>query len=119
MTNGKQIKNKELLKMFCDERIETALQTLILNKKEYSDMNKESIEIYAYAQQLGFTAKQFLVFDQAVAIANARGGMYGDEAYYQGFEDGIRLLSEILHIKPTVIDTAALKPILELLQSKL
>ena len=69
MTNGKQIKNKELLKMFCDERIETALQTRILNKKEYSDMNKESIEIYAYAQQLGFTAKQFLVFDQAVAIA--------------------------------------------------
>lgn len=119
MMNGKQTKNKELLKLFCDERIETALQTRILNKKEYCDMNKESVEIYEYAQQLGLTTKQFLVFDQAIAIANARGGMYGDEAYYLGFEDGIRLLSEILNVKPTVIDTAALKPILELLQSEL
>ncbi len=92
---SENIEMKTLLQRFCDERIETVLQACVKNNKEYIDTLNDSNRTYKTFQQSGLSAEQLLVFDEAIAIANARGGIYGKEAYCQGFKDGIRLMKEI------------------------
>ena len=50
------------------------------NNKEYIDTLNDSNRTYKTLQQSGLSAEQLLVFDEAIAIANARGGIYGKEA---------------------------------------
>lgn len=89
------IEMRTFLQKFCDERIETVLQTCVRNNTAYIHTLNESIKTYKILKQSGLSAEQMLVFDEAIAIANARGGIYGKEAYCQGLKDGIKLMKEI------------------------
>lgn len=92
------MKNK-LLPILYGIRIETKLQENICKSKEYKQSLRNIEKAYAKLDNLNINKKQKLAIDRLVSLMNISGAVYGNEAYKQGFEDGLKILSEIHKLK--------------------
>lgn len=92
-----------LLEYFCNNQIEYTLEKRVQNNLDYVQLCKEEDEFLDHFQQLN--KNDLIILDKLVSVLNAKGGLYGNEAYYQGFEDGIWLSLEIIRDNRGKIDT--------------
>lgn len=89
---------QKLLDIFCEERINTALEERLINSEEYvqakenADKECQKFEEMKLNKDLGFE------LDHIISAYNAFGAAYGKDAYKQGLHDGIKLTLEILCI---------------------
>lgn len=98
---------KPILQAFFDYRIEDVLQEYALKNEQYIKQSEDMDKISETIEHLDLTPEQSAAFDEAISIANAMGGIYGDVAYRLGFKDGFRMRGEVHEIKSMDINTLA------------
>lgn len=98
---------KTILQTFFDYRIEDALQEYAQKNEQYMKQLEDMDKISETIDHLGLSPEQAAAFDEAISIANAMGGIYGDVAYRLGFKDGFRMRGEVHEIKSMDINTLA------------
>lgn len=86
-----------LLEEFFIQRISTALETAIKESPRYQEVIKQQYKEKAKLDKVKFSKKQAKVIDQVISAANTSGAEYGLAAYQQGFQDGLKLMSELKH----------------------
>lgn len=87
-----------VLKQFIETRIEAVLEEEILRDANYRKINMETRRKIKKIEDMGLSREQWLVVDDALSACNNRSFLYGKTAYYQGFQDAVRLLKEICQL---------------------
>lgn len=93
-----EAKNENLLDIFMEERIHKGLEKALNDNDRYQSAQKEVDEAFIELEKAGLSREQNKAVDKAVSAANASGAAYGAAAYRQGFNDGVKLMSEINRI---------------------
>ena len=89
------MKKKELLEIIAQHRTVKALDDILKEDQEYQEALTQQQDSFDLLDELGFTAEQKTVIDQAIAANNHCGAVYGLVAYRFGMEDGVRLRVEM------------------------
>lgn len=84
-----------LLENLFDSQISTALEEAIKEDAEYKETRKLIKKTFKKLEKLELSRKQMLIIDRVVSATNANGSAYGRMAYRKGFQDGVKLLSEL------------------------
>lgn len=92
------MKKKELLGIIAQHRTVKALDDILKEDQDYQEALAQQQDSFDLLDELGFTAEQKTVIDQAIAANNHCGAVYGAVAYRFGMEDGIRLCAEMKKI---------------------
>lgn len=94
-----------LLFSLCETQIEAALEETLMHCERYQKVEHEMEKEEEYLFKLNLTTEQLLVVERVISSNNYCGMEYGRVAYHQGFQDGIKLMAEILDIiqKPSNI----------------
>lgn len=92
-------KQKNLLDIFIRVRTYRALDRAALKNRFYRNTQKREDKAFAELDKAGLNKEQRLIVDKAITAVNECGTAYGAVAYRLGFQDGIRLMSEIGKIK--------------------
>lgn len=88
----------ELLKEFCEQRIECVLDQAMWESEAYKLADKKAIEKLDYALALQTSEEQRIALDELVADYNDSSVEYAKVAYQRGLIDGINLLIGIQNI---------------------
>ena len=91
-------RKENLLDILMEERIHKGLEKVLDDNELYQSAQKEVDEAINELEEVGLSREQNKVVDKAISAANASGAAYGATAYRQGFYDGIKIISEIIHI---------------------
>lgn len=91
-------KDENLLDILMEERIHKGLEKALNDNELYQSAQKEVDEAISELEKAGLSREQNKVVDRAIAAANASGAVYGAVAYKQGLYDGIKIISEMIHI---------------------
>ncbi len=94
-------RDDNLLDVLMEERIHKGLEKALNDNELYKSAQKEVDEAINELEKAGFSREQNKVIDKAISAANASGAAYGATAYRQGFNDGIKLISEVNQISLT------------------
>ena len=94
-------RDDNLLDVLMEERIHKGLEKALNDNELYKSAQKEVDEAINELEKAGFSRDQNKVVDKAISAANASGAAYGATAYRQGFNDGIKLISEVNQISLT------------------
>lgn len=89
---------ENLLDILMEERIHKGLEKALNDNELYQSAQKEVDEAINELEEAGLSREQNKVVDKAISAANASGAAYGAVAYRRGFYDGIKIISEIIHI---------------------
>lgn len=84
-----------LIDILFEERICHALEDKLNVAPSYLETTKEQRKTTDKLDKMKLTRKQMKTIDQAISAANASGAEYGRIAYSQGFQDGLKLISEL------------------------
>lgn len=87
---------KDIFKIFMENRIDEKLDRILLHDKEYRKIQgriKDSMEEF---NGLGLSGEQWLVVDKLLSLHTESGCCYGRTAYQQGVRDCAALLCEML-----------------------
>ena len=90
-----------LLEIIAAYRTGDDLDEVLRKDRDYQEALVQQKEAFAMLEELGLTAEQKSVVDQAITANNHTGAVYGAVAYRAGMEDGIRLrmeMEEIIHL---------------------
>lgn len=88
-------KSERLLNALARERINHALETVLISDSNYQNtVKRQDVAI----KHIGLSSKQFTVVDRAISATNHCGAVYGAVAYKQGLKDGVKLAAEIAEI---------------------
>ena len=85
----------ELLEIIAAYRTDGNLDEVLRKDRDYQEALVQQKEAFAMLEELGLTAEQKSVVDQAITANNHTGAVYGAVAYRCGMEDGIRLRMEM------------------------
>lgn len=98
------MKKYTMLEILSDQRIHNALESSLKNNKKYYKSRLDARKKLDYAFSLNMNKKQKTAVDRAISAHIDNGADYGRAAYYQGLQDGITLIMEILNIAHSNID---------------
>lgn len=87
-----------LLDILVEERIHNGLEKVLYANELYQSAQQEVDEAINELEKSGLSRGQNKVVDRAISAANASGAAYGAIAYKQGLYDGIKIISEMIHI---------------------
>lgn len=87
-----------LLENLFDIQISTDLEEALKEDAEYRKTRKQIDKTFKKLKKLELSRKQMLIIDRVVSATNANGSVYGRMAYRKGFQDGIKLLSELMQL---------------------
>lgn len=87
-----------LLENLFDIQISTDLEEALKEDAEYRGTRKQIDKTFKKLKKLELSRKQMLIIDRVVSATNANGSVYGRMAYRKGFQDGIKLLSELMQL---------------------
>lgn len=87
-----------LLENLFDIQISTDLEEVLKEDAEYRETRKQIDKTFKKLKKLELSRKQMLIIDRVVSATNANGSVYGRMAYRKGFQDGIKLLSELMQL---------------------
>lgn len=93
-----EARKENLLDILTKERIHKGLERVLGDNELYQSAQKEVDDAINELEEAGLSREQNKVVDKAISAANASGAAYGAIAYRQGFNDGIRLMSEVNQI---------------------
>lgn len=91
-------KNDDLFKEFFAQRMETALEVSIRTDDKYNEARKIANAEQDKLNEISLNKMQWQLMDNAISAANALGAEYGRAAYYQGFQDAIKLVTELYNM---------------------
>lgn len=89
------MKKKELLEIIAQHRTVKALDDILKEDQDYQEALTQQQDSFDLLDEMGLTAEQKIVIDQAIAANNHCGAVYGLVAYRFGMEDGIRIRVEM------------------------
>lgn len=84
-----------LIDILTKERINNALEDKLRLASCYLEAGNEQRKTSDKLDKIKLSKKQMKAVDRAISAANASGAAYGRVAYKQGFQDGIKLISEL------------------------
>ena len=87
-----------LLEIIAAQRTGDNLDEAVRKDKDYEEALAQQQEAFDMLEELGLTAEQKRVVDQAITANNHTGAVYGAVAYRFGMEDGIRVRMEMEEI---------------------
>ena len=105
LQKGKSIKGMKkksknnLLDILIKTRTVKALDKAVGKSRAYKDTLKRLDKAFDRLDKAGLNKEQKSVVDRAISAANDCGATYGTVAYELGFQDGIKLMSELRKIK--------------------
>lgn len=102
---GISMNDASLIKDLCEKQIESALEETLLHSECYLAAQKEVEKEMADLFQLNLNTKQLSAIDRVITASNEFGTEYGRVAYHQGFQDGVKLIAEIIDIASEPSDT--------------
>jgi len=88
----------EIDDMLCDifqNRIDNALEETLRNDKRYQKVNNKLGLKVTKIEELGLNHNQWKIIDDTISAYTERGAEYGRVAYFQGFKDALKLLTEL------------------------
>lgn len=91
-------RDENLLDILMEERIHKGLEKALNDNELYQSAQKEVDEAINKLEDVGLSREQNKIVDKAISAANASGAAYGAVAYRQGFNDGIKLMSEVKQV---------------------
>lgn len=91
-------KYDDLFKEFFSQRMEKALEESIRTDEKYNEARKIANMEQDKLNKIVLDKAQWQLMDNAISAANALGAEYGRAAYYQGFQDAIKLVSELYNM---------------------
>lgn len=91
-------KEHPLLDTLFEIRISTALEDVLNEDPEYLETRKQVKKEYQKLEDCHLSSVQMEGVDNLVSAANSSGAAYGRTSYRQGFQDGIKLVSELERI---------------------
>lgn len=86
---------KRMLDIIIKERTEEALDNTLENNIDYLQIKQLKMQKSEKLKELGLTKEQERAVEEVINIGNSYCAVYGQLAYQQGFQDGIKLISEI------------------------
>ena len=92
------MKKNGLLEIIAAHRTGDDMDEVVRNDKDYQDALAQQKDAFDMLDELGLTAEQKSVVDQAITANNHTGAVYGAVAYRCGMEDGIRVRMEMEEI---------------------
>lgn len=95
LADRKTHRDNDFLKELFEQRMETALEENLRVDKEYKRIRGIANSKQDRLNKIGLNKNQWQLVDRAISSANALGSEYGRVAYRQGFQDGIKLVSEL------------------------
>lgn len=84
-----------LIDLLTKVRINNALEDELRVASCYLEALNEQRKACDKLDKMKLSKKQMRAVDRAISAANAVGAAYGRVAYKQGFQDGIKLISEL------------------------
>ena len=84
-----------LIDILIDERMSNALNDKLQVFPDYLETQKEQRKTNDKLDKMKLTKKQMKAADRAISAANANGWAVGSAAYRLGFQDGLKLISEL------------------------
>ena len=87
-----------LLEIIAAHRKDDDLDEVLRKNKDYQEALAQQKEAFSMLDDLGLTAEQEKVIDQAITANNHTVAVYGAVAYRLGMEDGIRVRMEMEEI---------------------
>lgn len=89
------LKKEKLLNIIISQRTEKALDRIVETNKEYQAALREQDEAFGRLDQINAGSRERKVISKAIDANNHCGAVYGEIAYKLGFQDGLRLASEL------------------------
>lgn len=90
-----KIQKNGLLKELFGERMQYALEVVLKEDENYQKAVEISSEKHDRLNTIGLNKYQWKQVDRAISAANALGAEYGRVAYRLGFQDSLKLASEL------------------------
>lgn len=84
--------------ILCDifqDRIDNALEKTLRNDKRYKKISDQIGLKTAKIDEIGLNHQQWRIVDNTISAYTERGAEYGRVAYFQGFKDALKLLTEL------------------------
>lgn len=95
---GIKMKESSLLEILANERMFTVLETALDNSTDYQEAVKAERKAYKKLKKTNLNDRQKALLDRVIDTSNHSNSIYGTIAYSQGFQDGMKLLSELKEI---------------------
>lgn len=99
MENTEQIYQEKscqsMLRVICELRTDKALEEMLRTDKDYQNQKVEINRLIDRIEELGLHPKQWEAVDKALSACNDRGSEYERAAYCLGFQDAVRLGTEL------------------------
>ncbi|MCI8409128.1 MAG: hypothetical protein HFJ09_07655 [Lachnospiraceae bacterium] len=92
------MKESSLLEILANERMFTVLETALDNSTDYQEAVKAERKAYKKLKKTNLNDRQKALLDRVIDTSNHSNSIYGTIAYSQGFQDGMKLLSELKEI---------------------
>lgn len=93
--NGKE---PHILEEFFETREKSALEEKLREDSRYQKKRNKISRCLEELENVEFTRKQWDVIDAALSSCNERDSEYARVAYCFGFQDGVKLLMEVLEL---------------------
>lgn len=93
-SNGRKLQEPVLERLF-QNSVDTVLAERLMRDRQYQVSSQAMSRKIRKIEKIKLSRKQWEVVDEAISACNASRSEYGRIAYYQGFEDAVRLLLEI------------------------
>lgn len=86
------------MEILVNERMFTVLETALDNSTDYQEAVKAERKAYKKLKKANLNDRQKALLDRVIDTSNHSNSIYGTIAYSQGFQDGMKLLSELKEI---------------------
>lgn len=86
------------MEILVNERMFTVLETALDSSIDYQEAVKAERKAYKKLKKANLNDRQKALLDRVIDTSNHSNSIYGTIAYSQGFQDGMKLLSELKEI---------------------
>lgn len=90
-----QMAQDSLLKEILENRVMKDLEKALLEDKDYQLANTDLMSKVDKLETIELSHEQWRTVDSAISASNNCCAEYGRVAYYQGFRDALKLISEL------------------------
>lgn len=90
-----ELEEKKLLNIISEERIHDVLENVLNHDSNYQSALEIQREVINKLEKMNFSHEQDKMIGSAIDSVNHCSAIYGEIAYKQGLQDGIRLIYEL------------------------
>lgn len=90
-----EVKKEQLLDIFLEERMHDVLEQKLSHNSDYESALELQRKELKKLEKMEWSKEQNESIGKAIDLINHCGAIYGEVAYKQGLQDGMKLMSEL------------------------